>query len=72
VSYGAANHIPVINYGDALCVCVSSVSVSAFDLSAPGGSFGYPIGGGGPLIVPSTYPALSVVVTSSRVPQGTP
>jgi hypothetical protein len=59
-SYGAANNIPVINYGDALCTCVSSVNVNAFDLSAAGGSFGYPVSGIGPLIVPSTYPALAV------------
>lgn len=61
-SYGAANQIPVINYGDALCACVSSVNVGAFNLSPPGGDFGYPVSGVGPLIVPtpSTYPALSV------------
>ena len=58
-SYGAANHIPVINYGDALCVCVGSVSGSAFSLVPTGSSFGYPVGGTGPLIVPSTYPALT-------------
>jgi hypothetical protein len=59
-SYGAANNIPVINYGDALCTCVSSVNLSAFNLSASGGSFGYPVSGVGPLVVTSTYPALSV------------
>jgi lysophospholipase L1-like esterase len=58
-SYGAANNIPVINYGDALCVCVGSVSGSALSLVPNGSSFGYPIAGTGPLIVPSTYPALA-------------
>jgi hypothetical protein len=58
-SYGAANNIPVINYGDALCVCVGSVSVNAFSLVPTGSSFGYPVNGTGPLIVPSTYPPLT-------------
>jgi hypothetical protein len=42
--YGAVNNIPVINYGDALCACVGSVS------SAPGFASGdvFSLYGGGP------------------------
>ena len=57
-SYGAANQIPVINYGDALCVCVGSVSAGTLSLVPSGSSFGYPVNGSGPLIVPSPYPGL--------------
>jgi lysophospholipase L1-like esterase len=40
-AYGAQNNIPVINYGDALCGCVGSLSAPAYgagyDLPSPGG-----------------------------------
>jgi lysophospholipase L1-like esterase len=59
-NYGAANNIPVINYGDALCVCVGSVSGITLASQAYGSSFGYTIAGNGPLIVPSTYTGTEV------------
>ena len=57
-NYGAADGIPVINFGDALCVCVGSVSASTLNLVPSTSSFGYPAAGNGPLIIPSPYPAL--------------
>jgi lysophospholipase L1-like esterase len=40
-AYGASNNIPVVNYGDALCECVGSISGPAYgagyNLPSPGG-----------------------------------
>ena len=62
-TYGAANNIPVINYADAFCGCVSAVSLSGIDpytnpagetfdvFAIPGDVFGQY--GGGPYFEPS-------------------
>jgi hypothetical protein len=53
-SYGAANNIPVINYGDALCGCVGSILIPLQPSDIGIDVFG--TYGGGPYIVPTVNP----------------
>ena len=53
-SFGAANNIPVINYADGLCGCVSSVELAVPQADIGNDVFG--TYGGGPYIVPAVNP----------------
>jgi hypothetical protein len=59
-AYGAANNIPVINYGDALCGCIGSINPGGVGYSGGDGIFNPPL----PLLVPDA-PGDSTLVPSA-------
>ncbi len=69
-AYGAQNNIPVINYEDALCQCVSSVGGPAYGSS---GGYNNPGAGSGPTVAGyalMTEMAAAVINTWGQTPGG--
>jgi hypothetical protein len=69
-AYGAQNKIPVINYGDALCQCVSSIGGAPYISS---GGYNNPAAGSGPTVAGyalMTKMAEAVINTLGQTPGG--